>query len=116
MSALNHPGRGCPGTVKFNELLFTPFMTTTTGPEVAALGTVAAICVLFQLVMVALVPLNLTEPLPCVAPKFDPLIVTDAEEGAIDGDKLVIVAGGPSKKTPLTTAFPEPVFVTTMET
>src|ERR1700687_3471837 len=55
------------------------FTVTVTGPEPgrAVLGTVATICVLLQLVTeAACTPLKLTVLLPCVAPKFDPVIVT----------------------------------------
>ena len=55
------------------------FTVTVTGPVPTGteLGTVATICVLLQLVIdVATAPLNVTVLVPCVAPKFDPLIVT----------------------------------------
>jgi hypothetical protein len=59
--------------------LWTPPAVTVTSPVVAPLGTVATISALFQLVIVvALVVLKATVLVPCVAPKFEPAIVTDA--------------------------------------
>ena len=46
-------------------------------PVVAPLGTGATIEVALQLEGVAVVPLNLTVLVPCVAPKFVPVIVTE---------------------------------------
>jgi hypothetical protein len=65
-------------TVKFTPLLATPSAVTTTLPVVAPLGTAATILVVLQLLGVAATPLNFTVLEPCVAPKFAPLIVTDA--------------------------------------
>src|SRR5438552_3176698 len=65
-------------TVKLTPLLATPPTVTTTFPVVAPLGTGATILVALQLVGVAAVPLNVTVLVPCVAPKFAPVIVTDA--------------------------------------
>ena len=64
-------------TVKFTLLLCVPLTVTTTGPVVAFVGTVAAIVPVFQLVTVAVTPLNVTVLDPWVEPKFEPLIVTD---------------------------------------
>jgi hypothetical protein len=50
--------------------------------------------VAIQLVGVAVVPLNLTVLEPCVAPKFAPLIVTDAPTAPEVGFTLVMLAGG----------------------
>src|ERR1700728_2811105 len=55
---------GAPTTVKLTPLLFTPLANTTTLPVVAPVGTVTAILVALQLVTVAVVPLNLTVPVP----------------------------------------------------
>jgi hypothetical protein len=55
------------------------FTVTMTGPVPAgvALDTLATICVLFQLVTEdASVPLKVTVLVPCVLPKFEPVIVT----------------------------------------
>jgi len=55
---------GVGKTVKLIPLLATPLAFTTTLPVVAPLGTVTAMLVAVQLLTVALVPLNLTVPLP----------------------------------------------------
>jgi hypothetical protein len=44
-----------------------------------------------QVVGVAAVPLNLTVLLPCVAPKFVPVIVTTVPTGPLVGVRLVNV-------------------------
>jgi hypothetical protein len=49
-----------------------------TFPVVAPDGTVVAMLVALQVVTVAVVPLNLTVLDPCVEPKFEPVIVTEA--------------------------------------
>ena len=68
----------------------TPLTVTDTVPVVAPLGTTATIDVAVQLVIeVADVPLNLT--VPCVVPKFEPAIVTEAPTAPDVGDRLVIV-------------------------
>ncbi len=59
-------------------------------PDGAVLGTTATICVLLQLVMeVACAPLKLTVLFPCVAPKPDPVIVTDVPSPPNSGDTPV---------------------------
>src|SRR5208337_2279785 len=69
----------------------------------------------FQLVGVAAIPLNLTVLVPCVAPKFAPVIVTDAPTNPEVGFKLVMLGAGtvtvkltPFLVTPptVTTTFP----------
>jgi len=73
-------------------LLATPPTVTTTLPVVAPVGTVATIDVALQLVIVvAVVPLNVTVLVLCVAPKFVPVIVTDVPTGPEVEDKLVMV-------------------------
>jgi hypothetical protein len=62
--------------MKFAPLLAIPPTVTTTGPLLTAFGTGATILVLLQLVGVATTPLKVTVLVPCVAPKFVPLIVT----------------------------------------
>ena len=47
--------------------------------------------VALQLVGVAPVPLNVTVLLPCVEPKFVPVIVTEVPTGPEVGDKLVML-------------------------
>ena len=60
-------------------------------PVVAPVGTAATIEVAPQLVIdVADVPLNATVLVPCVAPKFVPVIVTEAPTAPDVGDKLVM--------------------------
>jgi hypothetical protein len=106
-----------PGTVtvKFVPLLATPPTVTTTFPVVAPAGTVATTLVALQLVGTAAIPLNFTVLVPCVAPKFAPLMVTDAPTNPDVGFKLVMLGTGTVtvKPTPLlatpptvTTTFP----------
>jgi hypothetical protein len=64
---------------------------TTTLPLVAPAGTVAAMLVLFQLVAVAAVPLKVTVLLPCVVPKFVPVIVTGVPTAPVFGLTVLIV-------------------------
>jgi hypothetical protein len=52
-------------------------VVTTTGPVVAATGTVTMMLVGLQPVAIAVAPLNVTVLVPRVAPKFDPVIVID---------------------------------------
>jgi hypothetical protein len=80
---------GVSRTVKLTPLLATPFTVTTTLPVVAAAGTGTLIEVLAQLVGDAVVPLKTTVLVPCVAPKFVPLMVTDTPATAEVGVKLV---------------------------
>jgi len=65
---------GAGVTVKLFPLLDAPETVTTTLPVVAPVGTLAVMLDAFQLVVVAVVPLNLTVPLD---PKFDPAITMD---------------------------------------
>ena len=44
-----------------------------------------------SVVGVAVVPLNVTVLVPCVAPKFVPVIVTDVPTGPLVGDRLVML-------------------------
>jgi hypothetical protein len=83
---------GVGSTVNETPLLANPFAVMTTFPVVAPVGTVATIDVALQLpIVVAAVPLKLTEPLPCVEPKFAPVIVTGAPTGAEVGETLVML-------------------------
>src|SRR3989442_1795751 len=70
----------------------------TTGPVVAPPGTTTTICVSLQLVAVpALTPLNVTVlVVPCVAPKTEPLIVTDVPINP-DAGVRVSVAGATAR-------------------
>src|SRR5208283_4129095 len=96
-------------------LLATPPTVSTTFPVVAPVGTGATMLVAFQLVGVAAIPLNLTVLVPCVAPKFAPVIVTDAPTNPEVGFRLVMLGPedvtvklAPLLATPptVTTAFP----------
>ncbi len=80
-------------TVKDNALvsLPPPLFVTVIVPLVAAFGTVATIWVADTEVIVALVPLNLTEFTP---PRLTPIIVTAVPTGPLRGLKLTI-AGEP---------------------
>jgi hypothetical protein len=78
-------------TVKLTPLLATPFTFTTTFPVVAPAGTDVAMLVALQLVTVAVVPLNVTVLVPCVDPKFVPVITTDVPTAPDVGFRLVIV-------------------------
>jgi hypothetical protein len=80
-------------TVKLTPLLASPPTVTTTLPVVAPDGTGTAMLVADQLVGVAVVPLNFTVLVPCVAPKFVPVIVTDVPTAPVVGDKLVMLGG-----------------------
>ena len=62
-----------------------PSAVTTTLPEVAPAGTVAVIAVSLQLVMAAGAPLNVTEPVPCEAPKLIPDIAMEVPGAAVLG-------------------------------
>src|SRR5436853_1640267 len=81
----------------------TPPAVTTTFPVVAPAGTGATMLVALQLVGVAAVPLNVTVLVPCVAPKFAPVIVTDAPTNPDVGFRPVMLGPGvvTVKLTPL---------------
>lgn len=87
---------------------------TEIGPEVAPTGTGTTIEVGLQLVGFAGVPLKATVLVPCVEPKFVPVIVTEVPTPLIVGDTAVIVGADatvnatPLLVTPLTvtTTFP----------
>ena len=102
---------GVGTTVKLTPLLATPLACTTTLPVVAPVGTFVAIDVALQLVIVAVVPLNVTVPLPCVEPKFVPVIVTDVPTGPDVTDSFVIFGAGTTVK--LTPLLATPPTVTT---
>jgi hypothetical protein len=103
-----------PGTatVKLTPLLATPPTVTTTFPLVAPAGTGATMLVALQLVGTAAIPLNVTVLVPCVAPKFAPLIVTDVPITPDVGFRPVMLAAGTAlftlTATPaLVVAFPD---------
>src|SRR5512138_3610219 len=80
-------------TVKLTPLLARPPTVTTTVPVVAPAGTGTTRLVADQLVGVAVVPLNFTVLVPCVAPKFVPVIVTDVPTGPLVGVSVVMLGG-----------------------
>ena len=84
---------GATATVKLTPLLARPPTVTTTLPVVAPDGTGTTMLAADQLVGVAVMPLNLTVLVPCVAPKFVPVIVTDVAMGPVVGDRLVMLGG-----------------------
>src|SRR3989442_9597340 len=94
-------------TVKLTPLLARPPTVTTTFPVVAPAGTGATMLVADQLVGVAVVPLNVTVLVPCVAPKLVPVIVTDVATGPLVGERLVTLGVGRTVKlTPLLATAP----------
>jgi hypothetical protein len=67
---------------------------TVTLPLVVPVGTAATMLVALQLLGVAVVPLKLTALVPCVLPKFVPVIVTELPTGPDAGDTLVMLGTG----------------------
>jgi hypothetical protein len=83
------------GTVKLTLLLAIPLPdVTTTLPLAVSAGTAATIDVSPQLIMLAAVPLNVTEPVPRVAPKLLPLIVTAVPAGPETGETELMAGTG----------------------
>jgi hypothetical protein len=105
---------GVGTTVKLTPLLATPpAAVTTTLPVVAPLGTVTPILDAPQDVTVAVVPLNVTAPVPCELPKFDPVTVTAVPTAPDVTDKLVMLGAGTTVKfTPLLGTPPAAVTTT----
>src|ERR1700690_1039165 len=91
---------GAATTVKLTPLLARLPTVTTIVPVVAPVGTGVTIDVVPQLVGVAVVPLNFTVLVPCVVPKFSPVMVTDAPTAPVVGDTL-LMDGATVKFTPL---------------
>ena len=81
-------------TVKLKALLAISSAVTTTGPELVPLGTGAWIVVPLHEEGAAGIPLNVTEPLPWVGPKFAPAIVTGVPIGPDEGVNDCTVVGG----------------------
>jgi hypothetical protein len=100
-------------TVKLTPLLATPPTVTITLPVVPPAGTGATMLVAFQLVGVAVTPLNVTALVPCVAPKFAPAIVTDAPTNPDVGFKLVMLGPGGVVTVKLAPLLATPPTVTT---
>jgi len=105
---------GAGTTVKFTPLLPTPLAFTTMFPVVAPDGTETAIVDALQLVGIAAVPLKLTEPLPCVAPKFAPAMATSAPTAPAVGDKFVMLGAGTTVKLLPALATPPAAVTTTL--
>ena len=105
---------GAERTVNMTPLLAAPETVTTTFPVVAPEDTGATIDVALQLVGVAVVPPNVTVLVPCVEPKFEPVIVPEVPTAPAVGLKLAMLGVGVTvNNTPLlatpktvTTTFP----------
>jgi hypothetical protein len=84
------------GTVTVNvpPLICWPPTVRINKPVVAAEGTGTTMLVELQPEGAVVVPLNVTKLVPCVAPKFAPLIVTNVPIGPELGETLVIVGLG----------------------
>ena len=95
-------------TVNATPLLACVPTVTTTFPVVAPAGTVTLMLVALQFVAVATVPLNITVLVPCVPPKFVPVIVTAVPTAPELGFRLVIPGAGAVtvKVTPLLACVP----------
>src|SRR5438552_1573566 len=106
---------GVGNTVNVTPLLATPLTVTTTLPVVAPAGTGTTMLVADQLVGVAVVPLNFTVLVPCVAPKLVPVIVMDTPTAPLVGASDVMfgvgstVNGSPLLATPPTVTTTLPV-------
>src|SRR3989442_1108632 len=85
---------GVDTTGNASPLLAPPPTVTTTLPVVAPAGTGTTMLVSDQLVGVAVVPLNVTVLVPLVAPKFMPVIVTEAPTAPLVGERLVMLDVG----------------------
>jgi len=105
-------GGGAAVTVNVTPLLATPETVTTTFPVVAPLGTGTTIVVAFQLVGVPTVPLNVTVLVPCVVPKFVPVIVTELPAVPVVGLRLVMLGVGSTVNATPLLAAPETVTTT----
>lgn len=82
---------GAGTTVNVTALLARPATVTVTGPVVTPAGAVAEILVAVHAVATAAVPLNVIVLAPCVAPKFDPTIVTNVPVPPDEGDTVVTI-------------------------
>src|SRR5947209_1464667 len=93
---------GVGNTVNATPLLATPLTVTTTFPVVAPAGTGTTALVADQVVGVAVVPLNLTVLVPCVAPKLVPVIVIEAPtEPLVGASDVMLGVGNTVNPTPL---------------
>jgi hypothetical protein len=103
---------GAATTVKPLALLFTPLANITTSPVVAPGGTVTAMLVAVQDVTLALVPLNLTVPVPWGEPKLFPVTFTAAPTVPVVIDRLVILGVATTVKLFPLLALPDTVTTT----
>src|SRR5438270_4955132 len=104
---------GADVTVNVTPLLATPpAAVTTTLPVTAPEGTVATMLVELQLETVAASVPNLTPPLPCVEPKFDPLIVTTEPTAPVFGARLVMLGADVTVNVDPLPAWPPTVTTT----
>ena len=103
---------GAVVTVKGTPLLGRPETVTTTFPVAAPVGTGTVMLVALQAVGVAAVPLKLTELLPCVAPKFVPVMVTEVPTGPDVGFRLVTPGATRTVKATPLLAMPPTVTTT----
>src|SRR5579864_1127062 len=107
---------GAAVTVKLTpELATPPAAVITTLPVVAPVGTVAVMLVALQLVMVvAWVLPNVTNPLPCEGPKFDPAITIDEPTAPAFGVRLLILGAPVTVKETPVLAIPPAAVTTTL--
>src|SRR5208283_2568270 len=103
---------GATTTVKVIPSLATPPTVTMTFPVVAPLGTGTTMLVALQLVGAPAVPLNVTVLVPCVAPKFVPVIVTEVPTAPDVGFRLVML-GADVPTVKLTPLLATPPTITT---
>jgi hypothetical protein len=94
---------GADTIVKETPLVAAPPTVTTTFPVVAPVGTGTPMVTSLQLVGVVDVPLKVTVLVPWVAPKFAPVIVTDAPTAPVAGQRLVIPGRTVKDEPPLVT-------------
>jgi len=105
---------GAGTTVKLTPLLPTPLAFTTTFPVVPPDGTGTEIVEALQLVGVAAVPLNFTDPFPCVVPKFAPAMATSAPTAPVIGERLTMLGAGTTVKLLPLLATPPAAVTTTL--
>jgi hypothetical protein len=91
-------------TVNGAPLLAEPPTVTTTLPVVAPVGTGTTMPLAVQLVGVPGIPLKRTLLVPCVAPKFPPLIVTAVPAVPDIGDKFVMAGTEVPERSTTTSA------------
>lgn len=82
------------GNVNATPLLVWPATVTITLPLLEVDGATATMLAVPQLVTEASVPLKLTVLVPCVAPKFAPLIVTAVPAGPDAGLNVEMLGAG----------------------